>query len=448
MAILKGGIIVTEQILTGVNRFKVTQKPALLRDDSRYQAMRTEINRRYSPLSGRVDWDKIKSLAESIATDAGADLLTSAYYCVAVCKTDGVSGLATGLELMLAVLAHASKESSPSMEKTTEIINWMVTRVTPDLKELLGTMDNVRDLYRCEYACQQLFELVKSYQADPASDNLVPNLDTLGFLIFEKLDAVNQIHNVVPTLNNLKSKSKDSQRKLLFWRGLSFSCLAVLGISCVCLMGVLYQKPQSIVDFIVTQTSATKVLPAAPTEIKEPSAVKRINTQIDELFSTVPPANKELLIYPQQIEFLIDLDKYYQRFSKARTRMANIRQQINRLSSNNSKITQLKHMSTELDQYASSLSPVLGRAYYIDEMLEQAQLTRAEQELRLLDGQLKSLLIKRMLLKQEWAKQALAQNSLERFSDLNEESLERFSELDEESIERLSELNEESLEIL
>ncbi|WP_298775417.1 type VI secretion system ImpA family N-terminal domain-containing protein [uncultured Shewanella sp.] len=412
----------TEQILTGVNRFKVTQKPALLRDDSRYQAMRTEINRRYSPLSGRVDWDKIKSLAESIATDAGADLLTSAYYCVAVCKTDGVSGLATGLELMLAVLAHASKESSPSLEKTTEIINWMVTRVTPDLKELLGTMDNVRDLYRCEYACQQLFELVQSYQQD-ASPNLVPNLDTLGFLIFEKLDAVNQVHNVVPTLNNLKSKSKDSQRKLLFWRGLSFSCLAVLGFTFVFLIGTLYKAPQNVVDFLVVQTSATKVL-VDP----KPREVTPINTQIDALFSAVPPANKDMLIYPQQIEFLIDLDKYYQRFSKARTRMANIRQQINQLSSNNSKITQLKQMSTELDQYASSLSPVLGRAYYIDEMLNTAQLDRAEQELMLLDGQLKSLLIKRMLLKQEWANKALTQNSLERLE--HNDSLERIKDAD------------------
>ncbi|WP_299007999.1 type VI secretion system ImpA family N-terminal domain-containing protein [uncultured Shewanella sp.] len=396
----------TEQILTGVNRFKVTQKPALLRDDSRYQAMRTEINRRYSPLSGRVDWDKIKSLAESIATDAGADLLTSAYYCVAVCKTDGVSGLATGLELMLAVLAHASKESSPSLEKTTEIINWMVTRVTPDLKELLGTMDNVRDLYRCEYACQQLFELVQSYQHSESS-NLTPNLDTLGFLIFEKLDAVNQVHNVVPTLNNLKSKSKDSQRKLLFWRGLSFSCLGVLSFSIIFLLGTLYKAPQNVVDFLVAQTTATKVI-AAP----NPPKIRSIDTQIDALFSAVPPTDKDMLIYPQQVEFLIDLDKYYQRFSKARTRMANIRQQINGLSSNNAKITQLKQMSTELDQYASSLSPVLGRAYYIDEILNTAQLDRAEQELNLLDAQLKSLLIKRMLLKQEWAKQALA-HSLE-----------------------------------
>lgn len=394
----------TEQILTGVNRFKVTQKPALLRDDSRYQAMRTEINRRYSPLSGRVDWDKIKTLAESIAMDAGADLLTSAYYCVAVCKTDGVAGLATGLELMLAVLAHASKESSPSAEKTTEIINWMITRVTPDLKELLGTMDNVRDLYRCEYACQQLFELVQSYQQGDSA-NVVPNLDTLGFLIFEKLDAVNQIHNVVPTLNNLKSKSKDSHRKLLFWRSLSVASVGVLAVTFVLLMSTLYREPQQVVDFLVAQTSATKVSPVIVHN--EPSAVKRINTQIDELFASVPPANKDVLIYPQQVEFLIDLDKYYQRFSKARTRMANISQQIETLATNTRKITQLKQMSTDLDQYASSLSPVLGRAYYIDEMLDTAQLTRAEQELGLLDGQLKSLLIKRMLLKQEWAKQAL-----------------------------------------
>ncbi|MCL1125536.1 type VI secretion system ImpA family N-terminal domain-containing protein [Shewanella surugensis] len=415
----------TEQILTGVNRFKVTQKPALLRDDSRYQAMRTEINRRYSPLSGRVDWEKVKTLAESIAMDAGADLLISAYYCVAVCKTDGVAGLATGLELMLAVLAHASKESSPSAEKTTEIINWMITRVTPDLKELLGTMDNVRDLYRCEYACQQLFELLQSYQQD-SSSNLVPNLDTLGFLIFEKLDAVNQIHNVVPTLNNLKSKSKDSHRKLLFWRSLSFVSMSVLAITFVLLMKTLYREPQQVVDFLVAQTSATKVDSFAGQQ--EPSAVKRINTQIDELFASVPPANKEVLIYPQQIDFLIDLDKYYQRFSKARTRMANISQQIETLASNTGQIVHLKQMSTDLDQYASSLSPVLGRAYYIDEMLATAQLQRAGKELNLLDGQLKSLLIKRMLLKQEWAKQSLTEDSLERIESI--ERLERVSSLE------------------
>jgi type VI secretion system protein VasL len=112
-------------------------------------------------------------------------------------------------------------------------------------------------------------------------------------------------------------------------------------------------------------------------------------------------ANDEPYIYPEQVDYLLELDKYFQRFAASRTRAANLSKELQQwqgLDAN--KLSALQRQSRDMAEYASSLSPVLARAYFIDELLKQQQNERAAQELTLLDRQLKSLLIKRTLLAQ------------------------------------------------
>lgn len=95
----------------------MTAAPAQLREDNRYQQMRSEINRRQSPFSGGTDWEKVYDLAATLAMTDGVDLLAASYFSVAAAKTRGIAGLASGLELLLTVLAH-SKEMALSARKS------------------------------------------------------------------------------------------------------------------------------------------------------------------------------------------------------------------------------------------------------------------------------------------------------------------------------------------
>ncbi len=139
----------------------MTAAPAQLREDNRYQQMRSEINRRQSPFSGGTDWEKVYDLAATLAMTDGVDLLAASYFSVAAAKTRGIAGLASGLELLLTVLAHSKEMGTISPEKCAEILNWAIGKLLPELKDMQATEGNIREWYRCEYACQQLFELMQ-----------------------------------------------------------------------------------------------------------------------------------------------------------------------------------------------------------------------------------------------------------------------------------------------
>ncbi|AQS36229.1 hypothetical protein Sps_01040 [Shewanella psychrophila] len=378
-----------------VNRFRLATDPASLREQPLYQEMRSEINRRNNPLSGGTDWDKVCRLALELANTSGADLLTSAYYISAASKTQGVSGLASGLELMLSIVSYSSEIEAISAEKVAEIINWAVTKVTPELKKMAATPANVRDWYRCEYACQQLFELLKQKQPQQ-----VPNLDVLGYVIFEKLDHIEtQQRKSITKVPHSGADKATSAKKNRSW------LVAVAGLStlvCGCAgiyAGVFYQDE-------IRQQLPNWFPPIEVVEVQAPPTVAQL---IDDLF-ILPQQDTSLSIYPEQVNYLIELDKNFRRFSAARTQMANLSQLTRQVPVN---IRQVQGASKDVANYASSLSPILARTYFIDDLLKDEAYDRASGELTQLDIQLKALLIKRTLLALQWGKLTAAESEAE-----------------------------------
>ena len=351
-----------------------------LRNTAAYQQMRVEINRRNNPLSGGTDWEKVHQLAEQISSGLGADLLTSAYFVTAASKTRGVSGLASGLELMLSVVSYSAELTQLPNEKVAEIINWAVTKVTPEIKKMTVTSDNVRDWYRCEYSCQKLFELITQKQPQH-----VPNLDVLGYLIFEKIDLLETNKVTVP--NNLTSSQVTLKAKARRWPVLAISSFILVCCVASSYLTVIYHEQVS-ERLPLWLYQEPELIPEV-----EPSVAQRI----DDVFS-LPQQAPLVSIYPEQVSLLVELDKNYQRFANARTLLANLSLLAKELPSSRAKVQQ---ESLVLAQYASSLSPILGRTYYVEDLLEAKEYVRAEIELGQLNNHLKALLIKRTLLTQQ-----------------------------------------------
>lgn len=362
-----------------------------LRNTAAYQQMRVEINRRSSPLSGGTDWDEVYQLAEQLSLGLGADLLTSAYFVTAASKTRGVSGVASGLELMLSIVSYSSELTHLPNEKVAEIINWAVTKATPEIKKMTVTLDNIRDWYRCEYSCQKLFELLTQKQPQQ-----VPNLDVLGYLIFEKIDLLETNKVTVP--NNLTSRQVQPKAKAKLWLVLLLSSLMIVCCVASSYLTVIYHEQVS------ERLPLWLYQEPDPIPEVEPSVAQRI----DDVFS-LPLQAPLVSIYPEQLSLLIELDKNYQRFSHARTLLANLSLVAKELPSSRAEVQQ---QSLVLAQYASSLSPILGRTYYVEDLLEAKEYARAEIELEQLNNHLKALLIKRTLLTQQLKNHTLMQTGV------------------------------------
>lgn len=361
----------------------MTIAPSLLREDSRYQQMRSEINRRQSPFSGGTDWQKVYDLAATLAITDGVDLLAASYFAVAAAKTRGIAGLASGSELLLTVLAHSKEMGSISPEKCAEIINWAIGKLLPEIKDMQVTEGNIREWYRCEYACQQLFELMQARQPKQ-----MPNLDALGFQIFDKIDVAKQPLKKQPHTVGQKQQTSD--------KGMSWSLGLVLLL--LALTAGHFAKPLGLFigQMFWPERFASRSVDAVtqlPNDVVLPLSLK-----MDLLFGATTIPQGEFNVHPEQLSYLLELDKYFQRFAASRTKAANLSRELQQWQgSDAAKLSQLQRQSRDMADYASSLSPVLARTYYIDDLLKQQQIEQAEQELNLLDKQLKSLLIKRTL---------------------------------------------------
>lgn len=304
-----------------VQRFILASDLAGLRNNAVYQQMRAEINRRNNPLSGGTNWEKVHRLAEQITSSIGADLLTSAYYISAACKTQGVNGLASGLELMLSIVSYSAELAQLPSDKVAETINWAVAKITPEIKQMVATPTNIREWYRCEYACQQLFELLTQQQPQ-----YVPNLEVLAYLIFEKIDVIDS--NKSKELNDLiTSRTAHLAQAEKFNRG-----FVVMGLSMLFLCSVL--------SGYVSVLYHEQIIAKAPSwlyQAPEPVMPLSVAQLIDQLFN-LPLPESAVSIYPEQVMLLVDLDKNYQRFSVVRTQMANLSQLAVQLPRNRRKV--------------------------------------------------------------------------------------------------------------
>ncbi|MGB0944595.1 MAG: type VI secretion system ImpA family N-terminal domain-containing protein [Marinomonas sp.] len=401
-----------------LHQFRLVSDESLLRDSSVYQQIRSEINRRNVPLAGGTDWDNVRKLCEQIGASEGVDLLVAVYYTVAAIKTQGLSGLAVGLELQAAVIKKFGANSAFPAIRRSELLTWMVGKIGPEIRSLNPSVKQLRDLYRCERACHSLHNQFSLLQPDQ-----VPDLDMIAFTIFEYIDKLETNAEIAqPKTIEVAAKLSWKQKILPYFGGASLAFIATFGF--------VYLKqnldtPNSVVS--VEQTIPKVMQPELINNLpliidfgdfatkKEEISAFYLDRSLALMDKKVTEDLRQALgleatlqgLYPGdeslqgdvetleswKADMLAVVDTQYQRFSRARTNAANINLMVE-----SDRYDQAKVLAKKMEDYAISLSPVYGRAMYIEELIEQGKLESSQLELDKLLYNLKALNLKIALL--------------------------------------------------
>ncbi|WP_318463389.1 type VI secretion system ImpA family N-terminal domain-containing protein [Photobacterium leiognathi] len=405
------------------HQFRFVTDESELRNSDKYQLIRDEINRLNSPSYGKIDWEKIKRLCEELACTDGLSFLTTIYYTAALVKINGTSGLADGLELQFAVLKLLFEKNKDSLIKCAELYRWMIARIGDDLRRLDPNKSQIKDLYRCERCCRDIYEIF--LDAQPQN---VPDLEAISYVVFEHMDHLEgnvKITEVVEqTFCDVKDciPSKLSVRKnnriQLF--GLFFSGL-LLGLSTFIIKELLINTDSpSLFKSLTTKKVDANILTIeqiaqlqnqySKTMFKKNKS-EIINLYEEQIDSELMKSSSESMtkvrsllstlkyLYPNSIQLeqreqYIDniQDRFvtqYRRFKTARTNIANLQQIMHKNSSKKAVL-----LANELNNYAIGLSPIYGRISYIEEQIKVQNEAEAEKELHLLDVELKGIELK------------------------------------------------------
>lgn len=386
-----------------------------LRDSELYQQIRNEVNRRRTPLSGAVDWQQIGLLCQQLLTEQGTDLLMAVYFTVAQAKHTGISGLADGLELQLAVMACSDSDRLYPRERRAELYRWMTARLTSDIRDLAPDISQLRDFYRCERACQLLHERFSNYPKEQQ-----PDLEAVGFEVFNHLDKLEQrCRGQVQIRTEQVTRTRLSAG--VFALGLALGVGALSGYH-------FWQQPEPVEQILLNTRTAPVVLSAADIpdaltalndgwkpplkteykvertyvdymdqiQLQTPWHNSLIAESVSASFLSVYPDNERLNRYQREVfqaheSQALVLDTLNRRFIKARTRAANLRQQL-QSGVNRDNWNRARRLSADLEEYAIGLSPVLARNLYIENQIKQGNLVTAREELSQQAIHLKALL--------------------------------------------------------
>ncbi|WP_234498017.1 type VI secretion system ImpA family N-terminal domain-containing protein [Vibrio maritimus] len=396
--------------------YVIALDPQALKTYSAYEAVRAEINRRASPLSGGIDWQQVKTQCEWLAKGPGIDLLMAGYWAVAVMKVQGLSGLANGLELLNAVVSMLPDGDSKIAKGRKDILEWVNARVVEELKVLKPNVENLRDLYRCERYCDQLHQMMQLKQP-----TLAVNFESIGFALFEHIDRLEAKWYTVDHSHCLKETllppSSHSWRK----QGLFLVLAVLIAVS----VGLAYQWKHQWQYFhferVLNIESLAKQT-AMPPFIKEDMTtllVKDVDVHLSQDFGVqkkqiesilmaferlspleAQPVRKKVL--SQQYVAIQRVDNRVERFQNTRTRVANVVGQYKGMPQ-----YQALH---SLETYAISLSPVYGRIGYIERLMKENKREDAQKELDILTGRLNDVSWKWAQLHREMSNQKQRKN--------------------------------------
>ena len=401
-----------------LHQFRLVTNESQLRDSPTYQQIRSEINRRNIPLSGGTDWENVRVLCERIGASEGVDLLVAVYYTVAAIKTQGLNGLAVGLELQAALIKKFGGNSAFPAVRRAELLTWMIGKIGPEIRSLKPSVRQLRELYRCERACHSLHNQFNLLQPDQ-----IPDLDMVAFTIFEFIDQLEtnaeiaqpKIIEITPTLS--------WKRRLLPYIGGAGVAVSLLFTSNYLVenldtprsivtiekelprvMGAAYiETLPSIIDIgnwnsdktkistLYINQSARLINKKVTDDVKEALALESTLQALYPLDSAL--VKRSLPMAQWKKEMLAVVEKQYGRFSRARTNAANINLMVE-----NDKYAQAKVLAKKMEGYAIGLSPVYGRAMYIEELIGQGKVKASEAELDKLLYNLKALNLKIALL--------------------------------------------------
>ncbi|MEZ8140858.1 type VI secretion system ImpA family N-terminal domain-containing protein [Enterovibrio sp. FF113] len=406
-------------MLTDIDGVKLAADDSRLKDSADYQKIRNEINRRFNPLAGSVDWEKVRTLCEKVATTDGADLLVAIYYTVASLKTQGLPGFANGLELQVAVLRDTRVDQAMPQAKRIELYRWMLGRLGEELRAMQPQLSQLRDLYRCERALQAIDRNLSQRGSEKVAD-----LDVLGFTVFEHIDRLeNSSHSGVITPPPVETKvKKQNACALVFVLGVLLGGASLYGLQFV--QG---SRPSPASELTVALTEPKIISVEEAQQIREEFGAQGLKHYQSQLFSRYSeklsmlseanvadsfrssmeladsfqylfPDSKEALELSESVQrwqssVAADFDELNERFITARTRAANVS-----LLVRTGRLEQLQTLAVGLENYAISLSPLIARITYAERLIQEGNVQQAEEELRIVDKNLKSIVMKNMLL--------------------------------------------------
>ncbi|OEE67140.1 Type VI secretion-related protein VasL [Enterovibrio norvegicus FF-33] len=414
-------------MLTDIDGIKLAADDSRLKDSADYQKIRNEINRRFNPLAGSVDWEKVRTLCEKVATTDGADLLVAIYYTVASLKTQGLPGFANGLELQVAVLRDTRVDQAMPQAKRIELYRWMLGRLGEELRAMQPQLSQLRDLYRCERALQAIDRNLSQRGSEKVAD-----LDVLGYTIFEHIDRLENSSRpnaaISPPPVEVKVK-KQNASALLFVLGAMLGAAVLYGLQYV--QG---SRPSPTSELTIALAEPKIISLEEAQQIRSEfgaQGLKHHQSQLlnrysdklslltdadisDTFRSSLDLAESVQYLFPDSPEaqqmtesiqrwqsgVVADFDELNDRFVTARTRAANVS-----LLVRTGKIDQVQALAVGLENYAISLSPLIARITYAERLIQQGEFMKAETELEVLDKNLKSVVMKKMLLQRLLAKQ-------------------------------------------
>lgn len=124
------------ELLQGIGRQPVTAEyPAGhdVRSDPRFDALQTELGKLAMPgADNQTDWPQVAQLCANLLVDKGKDLLVGSYLAGALLQTDGLTGLATGLEVLVELVEHHWEKAFPPLARLRgrrNAIQWLIDRV-------------------------------------------------------------------------------------------------------------------------------------------------------------------------------------------------------------------------------------------------------------------------------------------------------------------------------
>ncbi|MGD8111509.1 type VI secretion system ImpA family N-terminal domain-containing protein [Vibrio sp. TRT 17S01] len=395
--------------------FHIVDDTASLRDQSTYQRVREEINRRNGPFGGSIDWEKVKADCEMLASGPGIDLLLCGYYVVACLKTSGLAGYVNALELLSLGVSRADKPDSKTAKMRKEVLDWMNARVVRELKDLKPDYHSLRDLYRCENYFDRIFLLIEHQQPEYQVD-----FEGVAFAVFEHIDRIEtKYHSLVKVDEEHQAevlrKGKAKQR---WWLAGCF----LLGIGSVFGTNAIYQNTPWFHEISFQQQLTTPNLAGREQALHYLSIHSQesvaneeqgITTLYSESIGTLIDSSVELPLIQaqQQLEVLNTLfpdseltqqakesvalskeqallltSQFIERFQEIRTRMANIS-----LLAKKERWRELQRQTKSLEDFAVSLSPVYGRVGYVQDLIEQGDYDQAQMEFSVLKERLNSL---------------------------------------------------------
>lgn len=387
-----------------------------IRDLADYETVREQLNRRFNPLAGGPNWDEIYACCQRLAQGPGLDLLMTGYFTVASLKVSGLTGLANGLEMLAAYLSMQPSPSAKQCNARKDIFDWVNSRVARELKDLKPSYEELRDLYRAERYCERLHQLLEQQQPQQLID-----FESLGYALFEHIDRIEARYHTL-----LKREEKETQslhnwvpRTRHYWRLVAaFLCGGALVVAAW--FG--YQRiPWFHQDDYATSQSVPLLNSSAQAQRYQdrvsaaqlsrweedfiPLYASSIESHLHtSVFSHVWQVQQQMSVlttlYPQspqvvtlaetlrknQQAALAQTQRFVERFRQIRTLMANVS-----LMAKKGRLRALQQHTQDLEDFAVSLSPVYGRVDYVQTLIKQGEMNKANKEFVVLKQRLNSL---------------------------------------------------------